>query len=42
MSKKGKVFCSEHLAGIISETDEGDEFSYDEKRKKLSWPILLL
>ncbi|MCW3462055.1 hypothetical protein [Chitinophaga nivalis] len=29
MSKKGKVFYGEQLAGIISETDEGYVFLYD-------------
>lgn len=29
MSKKGKVFYGEKLAGIISETDEGYVFLYD-------------
>ncbi|MGO4289830.1 HipA N-terminal domain-containing protein [Chitinophaga sp. RAB17] len=29
MSKKGKVFYGEKLAGIISETDEGYIFLYD-------------
>lgn len=31
MSKKGKVFFGNELAGIISETDEGYEFVYDGK-----------
>ncbi|MDB5193955.1 MAG: phosphatidylinositol kinase [Segetibacter sp.] len=30
MSKRGKVFYGEQLAGIVAETDEGYEFTYDE------------
>lgn len=29
MSKKGKVFYEDMLAGYITETDEGYEFAYD-------------
>lgn len=31
MSKKGNVYFGNELAGIISETDEGYEFVYDNK-----------
>lgn len=34
MIKKGNVYFDNELAGIISETDEGYEFVYDEKYLK--------